>query len=262
MMCQTERCSHIGGASFYGTITLSLLAHFLVLSLLIFAPSLLPRPRMTFGPAYAVQLVGMPAADLPDQGSRTAALQDAALKGLKALPTRHPILNRTALDDLPAVPIQSLKIRKRTENSSVEKAIDELRRKIPATNQQHASDAMPDRATFREQAVSSSATHVSDAEIDREMKNYYAVIWGRIRNVWTIPRGLLPPENIEAVVHVAILQDGTITNLGMEKRSGNNYFDESALRAVKKANPLPPLPEVLKDNSLEVGIRFHSSDFQ
>ena len=94
------------------------------------------------------------------------------------------------------------------------------------------------------------------------MSNYYTVIWSRIKKLWTIPPALLPRENIETVVHAQILRDGSITNVGLEKRSGNRYFDDSALRTVKKANPLPPLPEELRDSSLEIGIRFHSSEFK
>ena len=50
--------------------------------------------------------------------------------------------------------------------------------------------------------------------------------------------------------------------MGLEKRSGNRYFDESALRTVKKANPLPPLPEELRESSIEIGIRFHSAELK
>jgi colicin import membrane protein len=49
-------------------------------------------------------------------------------------------------------------------------------------------------------------------------------------------------------------------DINFEKRSGNHYLDDSAMRAIKKANPLPPLPDVFRDEYLEIGIRFLPSD--
>jgi len=53
-----------------------------------------------------------------------------------------------------------------------------------------------------------------------------------------------------------------MTDIYLEKRSGNTYFDNSALRAVTKSNPLPSLPEWFRESSLDVGIRFHSSELR
>ena len=100
-----------------------------------------------------------------------------------------------------------------------------------------------------------------DAEANAQMRTYYALIWSKIRGLWTLPRGIFP-ENIEVVIHAQILKDGTVTGVDFEKRSGNSYFDATVLRTVKKASPLPPLPEGFGDSSLEVGIRFHSSEFR
>jgi len=55
-----------------------------------------------------------------------------------------------------------------------------------------------------------------------------------------------------------ILGNGTLNEAGFEKPSGNRFFDESALKAIKKAAPFPPLPDWVREGSIEVGIRFHS----
>jgi TonB family protein len=57
-----------------------------------------------------------------------------------------------------------------------------------------------------------------------------------------------------------ILRNGEVANLNFEERSGNKYFDESVIKAIKKAGPFPPLPEWFDGSSLEIGIRFHSSE--
>jgi len=58
-------------------------------------------------------------------------------------------------------------------------------------------------------------------------------------------------KNLETVVSVTIRKNGDIKINGIEKRSGNIYFDRSALQAITKAQPVtPPLYE------MEIGIRF------
>jgi len=249
--------SRDGGPSLNGIIFLSLAAHLLVLFLLVLSPSLLPTPKLTFGPVYSVQLVSMPASSLEKRGDDTFAKNL-----LDYIPTRQPMLNKASLDSLP-VPLTPVETRKKSFGD-VEKALEAIRKNVPSPAEQPASSAVSQvrpKPTTSDQ-VSSHVAGSSGGDPNVRMKNYYAAIWSRIKGLWTIPQGLLPRENIEAVVHVQILRDGTITNVGIEKRSGNRYFDDSALRTVKKANPLPPLPEELRDSSLEVGIRFHSSELK
>ena len=70
-----------------------------------------------------------------------------------------------------------------------------------------------------------------------------------------------PGDDFEAVVGVTIRKDGNIDTISFEKQSGNRFFDESVLKAVKKASPFPGFPESLREETLDVGIRFLSSEF-
>jgi colicin import membrane protein len=243
-----------GGSSLNGIIFLSLVAHFLVLSLLVFSPSLLPASKLTFGPVYSVQLVTMPAGLLEKKSEQTAAREI-----LDYVPARQPMLNKTSLDALP-VPIAPVEVRKKSFGS-VEKALEAIRKSVPPPAELPVSSPAP-QGVSRITSEQASSAGASDGELNVMMRNYYATIWSRIKGLWTIPQGILPRENIQAVVYAKILRDGTITNVGLEKRSGNRYFDDSALRTVKKANPLPPLPAELRESSIEIGIRFHSSEFK
>jgi TonB family protein len=92
-------------------------------------------------------------------------------------------------------------------------------------------------------------------------KIYYTIIWGKIKEGWVLPGGLIKnKEGLEAVVSFKILRDGEIKNIRFEKSSGNSYFDKSVLRSVEKANPLPSLPVEYKEDYLDIGVRFHSSE--
>ncbi|MBF0100532.1 MAG: TonB family protein [Desulfobacterales bacterium] len=50
-------------------------------------------------------------------------------------------------------------------------------------------------------------------------------------------------RDMETKLNARILADGTITNLHFLIKSGNAYLDDSAYRAVQKANPVPRLPD-------------------
>jgi len=71
-----------------------------------------------------------------------------------------------------------------------------------------------------------------------------------------------PPRAMtrEACVFFEIYQDGRIGNLAIEKGSKDSSFDESALLAVKKLEPLPPLPGEFPGNSLRVHLTFRQAD--
>jgi outer membrane biosynthesis protein TonB len=48
---------------------------------------------------------------------------------------------------------------------------------------------------------------------------------------------------------------GKFKNGGL-KKSGNAIYDQTVVRAIKKAEPLPPILKELSENAFEIGIRF------
>ncbi|MBI5849332.1 MAG: cell envelope integrity protein TolA [Nitrospirae bacterium] len=59
-------------------------------------------------------------------------------------------------------------------------------------------------------------------------------------------------SQLATIVLVKIRKDGEIIIQGIEKRSGNALFDRAALRAIEKANPVPPPP-----SEMEVGLTLY-----
>ncbi|MEW6108004.1 MAG: TonB family protein [Nitrospirota bacterium] len=80
--------------------------------------------------------------------------------------------------------------------------------------------------------------------------NYYSKITGEIWQEWIYPD--LGENNLETIIFVKIMKDGTIHIQGIEKSSGNALFDRSALKALAKATPVSPPPY-----EMEIGIRFY-----
>lgn len=80
--------------------------------------------------------------------------------------------------------------------------------------------------------------------------SYYAQITEKIWKQWMYPGA--ESTGLETVVSIRIDREGRIVSREVEKSSGNNLFDRSALKALLKASPLPPPPV-----ELEVGVRFY-----
>ncbi len=88
--------------------------------------------------------------------------------------------------------------------------------------------------------------------------DYYDSIWAKIKKEWTLPENLPKGRTtLEATIVVVIDREGKIQKSWFERKSGNALFDQRAMRAIKKAEPLPPIPKEFSDPTLEMGFRFH-----
>ncbi|HXI11551.1 MAG TPA: TonB family protein [Thermoanaerobaculia bacterium] len=71
---------------------------------------------------------------------------------------------------------------------------------------------------------------------------------------WFRPQG---KSDLLATVYFSINRNGTITDIKLEKSSGDEVFDLAARRAVIESSPLPPLPFGYSDKFLGVHLSFH-----
>lgn len=256
-------------------VALSLLLHAALLFLLILSPSL-PTPKRTFGPVYSVALVGAPG---PAPARKGASAPDSSVKELLAARTRAPqsaTALKRELGPVPIVPLPSMKAVPKTD-PSLEKAMAEIRKRAALSPPQSA----PAASTPAQSAPAQSAAPAAPAKTPggREgqegaqpgagsgggggtQEAYYGMLWSRIRGQWALPPGIVAGDTLEAVIGVSILRTGAVTAIHFEKRSGNRFFDDSAIKAIEKATPFPPFPEGIGARSLEVGIRFHSADLR
>jgi len=237
-------------------VFISLLFHAVVLSLLFFTPSF-PSPKLTFGPVYTVALVNFSGKTLEQKGVAAGAkeLMEAG---------RSETILRKRLEAEPVIPIRSLESHKK-QDRTLEKAMEEIRKRAatagptPKLQTKAGSDT---KAIPEAKAGPASPQSAGDADMNAKINAYYAMIWSRIKRGWALPQGILPGDVLETVIDVTILRNGAVTEVNFEKRSGNRFFDESALKAIRKASPFPPLPAWIGEASLGVGIRFHSSELR
>jgi colicin import membrane protein len=243
------RNDHYVGMNLNKMIFVSGLLHVIALLILIFAPSI-PSPRWTFGPIYSVQLVSMSDAVL-EKGPQSSLSREF----MEAAGGKQIVVAKKKTEAVESIPIKRIDVQKAQDRENI---IENLRKKSQSASQTEEQRAVSASAASRGETVPGTAS----GRVDRSINLYYAQIWSRIKSQWVFPQSISPKENFNAVVNVTILRNGTITELRFEKRSGNRYFDDSVMRAIRKASPFPPLPSDLGEQSIELGIRFHSQDLR
>jgi len=67
-------------------------------------------------------------------------------------------------------------------------------------------------------------------------------------------------SNLTVVVHFAIKDNGEIIGLKVVQQSGDQSYDESVLRALKKSSPLPAPPEAYRKEFADVELTFRPRD--
>jgi len=216
---------------------LSFLLHALILSIVFLSPSL-PSPRWTFGPSYTVDLVSLPSSSVEIRSSEATYREVVGLNRKN----RSIIIKKDVAKSLNA-PVRETKIHRKSTSGNADTAIEGIKKRVAST----AEGSLP-------------ATSRGHSEMNMKMKVYYSVVWSMIKEKWALPEGILHGDNIEAIIEAKILRNGSVSHLSFEKNSGNRYFDESAIKAIRKASPFPPLPEWLDERYIDLGIRFHSSE--
>jgi TonB family protein len=86
---------------------------------------------------------------------------------------------------------------------------------------------------------------------------YKQQVVNKVRSMWTTP---VARPGMLAVVMFEIAEDGAVTNIRLERSSGNAAYDASALRAVQSAGQLPPPPAAYYSTFHEFHMEFHPED--
>ena len=228
----------------------SILLHLVIIALVIAAPILFAK-RTSFSPIYMVSLVSAPSEKPLGLGEQETNKEVEKIEPIKKI-TPAPI--RKTAKEVPITPLKKVspdEIKDRELNRKIAEAISRIKREPSEQG----------NVTAETNAPKGEGGIISSGITGLRFKIYYTIIWGKIKEGWVLPEGLIKnKEGLVAVVSFKILKDGKIKDIRFEKPSGNFYFDKSVLRAVEKANPLPSLPAEYKGDYLDIGVRFHSSE--
>jgi len=149
---------------------------------------------------------------------------------------------------------------KKVDLKHLQEALEEIRRKVALDKIQKrvaSREKVEKQATVPPPKVPVTSSSKPSTDLESKLNQYYSLIWAKIKEAWTIPQNVLEDRvDLETVIVVIIEKDGRIKNYWFEKKSGNDLYDQTVVRAIKKAEPLPPIPAELSEDTLEVGIRF------
>jgi TonB family protein len=226
-------------------VCLSAIVHVCIFVTIVGLPFFEER-QVHFSPVYTVHLV-----DEPRVAPR-AASRAAKKKARKKVPVSAPPLSLEKKRSTVAPP------------SDIGGEVTRLLEVTPARRQKDAGARPKEEAVIgggeKGRVPGASSTVAGKGTSDVRFQRYYTALWRRIREAWVLP-GMegIEEDSLEAIVVITVARDGTILAHRFERHSGNPVVDESVVRAIKKADPLPPLPEGLRGRVLEVGIRFFPS---
>ena len=162
--------------------------------------------------------------------------------------------------------VEKVKKKERDEESlkSLQEALEEIRKKIALDDIQkrvaQKERSHKEREEERPATPLPTPPQISSLKASPELLAIYSsIVKAKILEEWTIPENLLKEKelfDLETTIVVIIERDGRIQKPKFEKKSGNAIYDQSAMRAIKKAEPFPPIPRELGENTLEYEMRF------
>ncbi|MFQ5882555.1 MAG: energy transducer TonB [Candidatus Methylomirabilales bacterium] len=101
-----------------------------------------------------------------------------------------------------------------------------------------------------------SESSVSTDRTDPYLSYYLAAIQAKVSSRWVEPSlGLKPGQLKRVTLGFTVLRSGLVLDIQVLTPSENVFLDQSALRAVQEAVPLPPFPPLFVEETLLV--RFH-----
>lgn len=224
-------------------VLLSLAAHSLVLGLLMGSPPDADR-SVFFSPTYTVSLVGMPAGEPGDGNAPGDAAGGAQRRTTGTDSTPGPLWHGPQ-----EIASQVKTIGRRTHTLTISK-------KTAPDGKSTAAHLPAAGAEAAGRGSGGTPGGTAAGPADLRFSRYYEAVWQQIKAAWVLPQLDGRGKRAAAVALITISRDGRITAMSFEKKSGNTALDRSVERALKKADPLPPLPPGLGGQYLELGIRF------
>ena len=215
--------------------------------------------------AESVQKIARPIASLkPDISLK------AKPKNLKALMAAQKKKEKKTVVKKPPKKLKP----KTNPEETLKKAREQLATKIEAQNQKKISEALNRLQTAIKAKGEENKTKPNQTDASNQgaafgagngtglgkqgyspLDLYKLALQSAIEQNWVFnDRMARMDKRLEVMVMIKILKNGEIRDIAYETKSGNRYLDESAKKAIKRANPLPKLPQGM--NSYDIVVVF------
>ena len=153
------------------------------------------------------------------------------------------------------------KLQQELEEIRKKAALDEIRKKLAQREKVEKPPVepppLPPKLPAPPLPKVSAPAPSEPTSLESKLSEYYNMLWTKIKEEWTLPENVLKERvDLETIIVVIIERNGKVLKTWFEKRSGNALYDQMAMRAIIKAEPMPPFPKDLTESTLEIGIRF------
>ncbi|MGH7227921.1 MAG: TonB family protein [Nitrospiraceae bacterium] len=160
------------------------------------------------------------------------------------------LLNSLKVPDVPSPPKESpQEVQERQPRPSVSKEIDkELKKLQPPTVAPSVAAKVPE--------LKKPDTVIKVPGMASGFNQYLSRVQLKISSLWSAPPGDLTGQSLEVVIKFRLHRSGTVSNVAIERTSGNEYYDLAGKRAVLNADPLPEFPREMADAYLDAHFSF------
>ncbi len=271
--------------TFFLNFAVSFLCHLVFFVILIFAPgyAINKRPSLSYINVSLVSLPDSKSAPSPvKQGPAESKRPSADEKKIEAVTISDKKIPETVQKPSPSISLkpkekkvkQSLKKKTFKADKVVKSAISRIEKKVEKSRPDQVKKAI---ARLKDQVEKTGPPNLSKPQDtkgtgppggtgtgrkkDLKLMDIYLVeIAFRIQKNWSFNEQLAGGRtDLEAWAAIKVMPNGEIKDTWFDKRSGNNYFDEQAKKAIMKSNPLPPLPKGYWRPYFEAGFHFTPS---
>lgn len=249
-------------------LVLSIVFHLAIFSVFLFVPESLPS-RAIEGVIYEVNLVEMPAGEgskpqgtttVKEKKSKTIIKRDVQAKRIQEIKKKEKkplvIAKRTVQKE--TTPVKKPKI---SPSKFIDKAISKIKKQVKSEDKAHIARAISE-LEGRAKGRYASGSRSGLANVGISIRIYQIEVENRIKSNWSYPVAIENKKNLEAIVVVKVKRDGTIMDTRFIKRSSSAMFDQSAIKAIERSEPLPPFPEGYIRRYDEIEINFNLKELE
>ncbi len=269
-------------------LTISLVLHLAVFSLIFFVPEHIPTRRVR-GTVYEVNLVQLPTrTPAREEGSAKAKAGKAVISSKKTTPAKRIITPKKEEKPVviakrtlstqekkakkPAVPPSKRiekalskiekKVKSQEEDASrrIDRALSKIEKKVKAEEDDHVSRAISE-LEHRGVGISTKGFAGGPPVTGIAIELYKRDVEDWIKSHWSYPVAL-NKEDLEAIIVVKAKSDGSILKWWFTKKSSNAMFNQSVLKAVEQSDPLPRFPPGYRVTHEEFEITFNLMEME
>ncbi len=226
------------------SLGISFLIHFAGIFVLFTSPW--NRPSATTYEIFTVQVINIPEIEMPKPLPEEKTIPEKTSIPIESKPTvkSSPLAEKFVERPAPKVPTFSAEKFRETLSAKIE-------RPVPAEKSTPKTEESP---TVKIKKIESTIMDVNISALNLTIPQWYInLVQSRIKENWKISNIL---GSRSAIISFRIYRNGQIDNISLEKSSGNSSFDRSVIDSLKETKNLPPFPQEIPDNHLDIVIDF------